>query len=84
MNVQAIMDFFNKFIDTISMELQFVIDNISEADSSAVGVTWHLGMLKDRFSVLSDFHTSDKFLFSTFKATNGGNDNRMEGEAFSI
>lgn len=39
---KAIMDFFNKFIDTISMELQFVIDDISEADSSAVGVTWHL------------------------------------------
>ena len=38
------MEFFNKFIDTISKELQFVIDDISDADSSAVGVTWHLGI----------------------------------------
>lgn len=41
---QAIIEFFNKFIDTISTDLQFVIDDISENDPSGVGVTWHLGM----------------------------------------
>ncbi|XP_010245719.1 PREDICTED: uncharacterized protein LOC104589183 [Nelumbo nucifera] len=39
---QAILGFFNKFIDSISKDLQFVIDDISNMDSSAVGVTWHL------------------------------------------
>ncbi|KAG5224580.1 protein transporter [Salix suchowensis] len=38
----AILEFFNKFIDTISKDLQFVIDDISNEDSFAVGVTWHL------------------------------------------
>ncbi|RAL45083.1 hypothetical protein DM860_015489 [Cuscuta australis] len=37
----SILEFFGKFIDYISTDLQFVIDNISE-DSLAVGVTWHL------------------------------------------
>ncbi|OWM67512.1 uncharacterized protein LOC116205151 [Punica granatum] len=39
---KAILDFFRKFIDAISADLQFVIDDISAEDSSAVGVTWHL------------------------------------------
>ncbi|KAK2647386.1 hypothetical protein Ddye_014875 [Dipteronia dyeriana] len=39
---QAILDFFKKFIDSIIVDLQFVIDDISTEDSSAVGVTWHL------------------------------------------
>ncbi|GAB2286642.1 hypothetical protein Dimus_021035 [Dionaea muscipula] len=39
---QAILKFFKKFTDSISTDLQFVIDNISDEDSSAVGVTWHL------------------------------------------
>ncbi|KAJ6744724.1 NUCLEAR TRANSPORT FACTOR 2 (NTF2)-LIKE PROTEIN [Salix purpurea] len=39
---KAILEFFNKFIDTISKDLQFVIDDISNEDSFAVGVTWHL------------------------------------------
>lgn len=43
--VQAIMDFFKNFTDSISSDLQFVIDDISTEDSSAVGVTWHLGIL---------------------------------------
>lgn len=38
------MAFFNKFIDSISTDLQFVVDDISSEDTSAVGVTWHLGM----------------------------------------
>lgn len=42
--MQAILDFFKKFTDSISTDLQFVIDDISSEDSSAVGVTWHLGM----------------------------------------
>ncbi|KAJ4981175.1 hypothetical protein NE237_032012 [Protea cynaroides] len=39
---KAILEFFNKFINSISTDLQFVIDDISDEDSSAVGVTWHL------------------------------------------
>ncbi|KAL9382398.1 hypothetical protein Peur_025433 [Populus x canadensis] len=39
---KAILEFFNKFIDTVSKDLQFVIDDISNEDSFAVGVTWHL------------------------------------------
>lgn len=39
---KAILEFFGKFIDTITTDLQFVIDDISNEDSSAVGVTWHL------------------------------------------
>ncbi|KAJ8760487.1 hypothetical protein K2173_015154 [Erythroxylum novogranatense] len=39
---QAILEFFEKFIDSISSDLQFVIDDISTEDCSAVGVTWHL------------------------------------------
>lgn len=39
---KSILEFFGKFIDSISTDLQFVIDAISEEDSSAVGVTWHL------------------------------------------
>ncbi|XP_027090578.1 uncharacterized protein [Coffea arabica] len=39
---KAILDFFKKFIDSISTDLQFVIDDISEDDVSRVGVTWHL------------------------------------------
>ncbi|KAL2519801.1 uncharacterized protein Fot_23724 [Forsythia ovata] len=39
---QAILEFFMKFIDAISTDLQFAIDDISEEDTSAIGVTWHL------------------------------------------
>ncbi|XP_057793723.1 uncharacterized protein LOC131010288 isoform X2 [Salvia miltiorrhiza] len=39
---EAILDFFKQFIDSISGDLQFAIDEISEEDTSAVGVTWHL------------------------------------------
>lgn len=39
---KAILEFFEKFIYTISQDLQFVIDDISGEDTSAVGVTWHL------------------------------------------
>ncbi|CAA7052342.1 unnamed protein product [Microthlaspi erraticum] len=38
----AILDFFGKFIGSTSTDLQFVIDDISKEDSSAVGVSWHL------------------------------------------
>ncbi|GMP79046.1 hypothetical protein CsSME_00034741 [Camellia sinensis var. sinensis] len=38
----AILEFFQKFIDSISTDLQFVIDDISDEDTSVVGVTWHL------------------------------------------
>ena len=43
--MQAILDFFKKFIDIVSTDLRFVIDDISSEDSSAVGVIWHLGTL---------------------------------------
>ncbi|KAI3824446.1 hypothetical protein L1987_05906 [Smallanthus sonchifolius] len=39
---KAILEFFEKFIYTISTDLQFAIDDISGEDTSAVGVTWHL------------------------------------------
>ncbi|KAH6833995.1 Nuclear transport factor 2 family protein [Perilla frutescens var. hirtella] len=39
---KAILDFFKQFIDSISADLQFAIDDISEEDTSAVGVSWHL------------------------------------------
>ncbi|KAL0801550.1 hypothetical protein Bca101_056726 [Brassica carinata] len=38
----AILEFFGKFIEATSTDLQFVIDDISKEDSSAVGVSWHL------------------------------------------
>ncbi|XP_020538609.1 uncharacterized protein LOC105643397 isoform X2 [Jatropha curcas] len=41
---KAILEFFKKFNDSISKDLQFVIDDISAEDSLAVGVTWHLVM----------------------------------------
>ncbi|XP_023518145.1 uncharacterized protein LOC111781680 isoform X2 [Cucurbita pepo subsp. pepo] len=40
--LQDILIFFKKFNDSISKDLQFVIDDISTQDSSAVGVLWHL------------------------------------------
>ncbi|XP_009620035.1 uncharacterized protein LOC107815327 [Nicotiana tabacum] len=39
---KAILNFFKKFTDSVGSDLQFVIDDISQEDSSAVGVTWHL------------------------------------------
>ncbi|URE42099.1 SnoaL-like polyketide cyclase [Musa troglodytarum] len=39
---KAILDFFKKFTESFSADLQFVIDDMSNEDSSAVGVTWHL------------------------------------------
>ncbi|CAH2066770.1 unnamed protein product, partial [Thlaspi arvense] len=39
---KAILDFFGKFIESTSKDLQFVVDDISTEDSSAVGVSWHL------------------------------------------
>ncbi|XAR55666.1 hypothetical protein NMG60_11035810 [Bertholletia excelsa] len=39
---KAILEFFQKFIGSVSRDLQFVIDDISEEDNSAVGVMWHL------------------------------------------
>ncbi|KAL9673582.1 hypothetical protein QQ045_029843 [Rhodiola kirilowii] len=39
---KAILEFFDKFMNTISKDLQFAIDDLSEEDSFAVGVTWHL------------------------------------------
>ncbi|XP_038889554.1 uncharacterized protein LOC120079446 isoform X2 [Benincasa hispida] len=39
---KEILLFFKKFNDSISKDLQFVIDDISTEDSSALGVLWHL------------------------------------------
>ncbi|XP_020593852.1 uncharacterized protein LOC110033988 isoform X2 [Phalaenopsis equestris] len=39
---KATMEFFKKFTESISSELQFVIDEISSEDTSSAGVTWHL------------------------------------------
>ncbi|XP_050378500.1 uncharacterized protein LOC126795787 [Argentina anserina] len=37
-----ILQFFRKFNDSVGKDLQFVIDDISTKDSTAVGATWHL------------------------------------------
>ncbi|XP_073006498.1 uncharacterized protein [Typha latifolia] len=39
---KAILDFFRKFTESMSTDLQFVIDDISNEDTLAIGVTWHL------------------------------------------
>ncbi|KAG0487000.1 hypothetical protein HPP92_009095 [Vanilla planifolia] len=39
---KAILEFFKRFTESISSELQFIIDDISDEDTTAVGVTWHL------------------------------------------
>ncbi|CAK9151911.1 unnamed protein product [Ilex paraguariensis] len=42
-NVETvILQFFKKFTDSVSTDLQFVIDDISDEDTAVVGVTWHL------------------------------------------
>lgn len=46
-NAQDILQFFKKFNDSVGKDLQFVIDDLSAQDSTAVGVTWHLGMLME-------------------------------------
>lgn len=45
--MQDILQFFKKFNDSVGNDLQFVIDDLSAEDSTAVGVTWHLGMLME-------------------------------------
>ena len=39
---KEILEFFKKFTNSTSKDLQFVIDDLSTEDSSSVGVTWHL------------------------------------------
>ncbi|CAM6021899.1 unnamed protein product [Sphagnum balticum] len=39
---QAILEFFQKFMDSVGPELEFRIDDISSGDPSATGVVWHL------------------------------------------
>ncbi|WJX80917.1 hypothetical protein P8452_63855 [Trifolium repens] len=39
---KEIIEFFKKFTDSTSIDLQFVIDDLSTEDSSSVGVIWHL------------------------------------------
>ncbi|XP_058757327.1 uncharacterized protein LOC131630563 [Vicia villosa] len=39
---KEIIEFFKKFTDSTSLDLQFVIDDLSMEDSSSVGVIWHL------------------------------------------
>ncbi|KAK7253104.1 hypothetical protein RIF29_37542 [Crotalaria pallida] len=39
---QEILEFFKKFTNSTSIDLQFVIDDLSCEDSSSVGVIWHL------------------------------------------
>ncbi|XP_050253486.1 uncharacterized protein LOC126699605 isoform X2 [Quercus robur] len=46
---KEILQFFKKFTDSTSIDLQFVIDDLSTEDSSAVGVTWHLDWRKRPF-----------------------------------
>ncbi|XP_061366148.1 uncharacterized protein LOC133309410 [Gastrolobium bilobum] len=39
---KEILEFFKKFTNSTSTDLQFVIDDLSSEDSSSVGVIWHL------------------------------------------
>lgn len=39
---KEIIEFFKKFTESTSIDLQFVIDDLSMEDSSSVGVIWHL------------------------------------------
>lgn len=39
---KEIIEFFKKFTESTSKDLQFVIDDLSMEDTSSVGVTWHL------------------------------------------
>ncbi|KAK7308907.1 hypothetical protein RJT34_05236 [Clitoria ternatea] len=39
---KEILEFFKKFTNSTSKDLQFVIDDLSTEDSSSVGVIWHL------------------------------------------
>lgn len=55
LSFQEVLQFFEKFIDSISIELQFVIDDLSTEDSSAVGVTWHLGMFSN-YSIYASWY----------------------------
>jgi len=43
--MQEILEFFKKFTNSTSKDLQFVIDDLSTKDPSSVGVIWHLGAL---------------------------------------
>ncbi|XP_022717503.1 uncharacterized protein LOC111276044 isoform X1 [Durio zibethinus] len=61
---KAILEFFKSFIDSISMDLQFAIDDISAEDSSAVGVTWHLGKHTPFLNFIFPF--SELFIFLKF------------------
>jgi len=54
--MQEILEFFKKFTDSTSKDLQFVIDDLSTEDSSSVGVTWHLGALHRFYHSLSLFN----------------------------
>jgi len=40
---QAILEFFQKFVDSVGSELEFRVDDITTGDPNAAGVTWHLG-----------------------------------------
>ncbi|EHA8587044.1 hypothetical protein COCNU_scaffold001336G000070 [Cocos nucifera] len=42
---KAILEFFKRFGQSSSSDLRFVIDDISTEDTSAVGATWHLGII---------------------------------------
>ncbi|KAI5431760.1 hypothetical protein KIW84_035797 [Lathyrus oleraceus] len=37
-----IIEFFKKFTESTSLDLQFIIDDLSMEDASSVGVIWHL------------------------------------------
>lgn len=39
---KAILEFFQKFMDSVGPELEFRVDDITAGDSNAAGVIWHL------------------------------------------
>ncbi|KAL5982863.1 hypothetical protein ACLOJK_016941 [Asimina triloba] len=66
----AILEFFQKFTDSISADLQFVIDDISTEDSSAIGVSWHLGCHWRRDLAATTVPTACRSLLVLIKPSN--------------
>ena len=68
-------------MEVVDKDLQFVIDKISTEDSSAVGVTWHLGVciyIYIKYSVYMCIHMF-RIVVNVWNGIH-----RMEGKAISF
>lgn len=43
LSLQAVLEFFRKFMDSVGPELEFKVEDITTGDPNAAGVIWHLG-----------------------------------------